>query len=155
MYTIIDLIDKLIAIEKSACQLYMKMAGNLELEEKVRILSKVFSNQENRHIKIYEDLRERASAYNDIEVDFSIYDKAAKLVYEFSRLHTRKNINDVKELLEFSLIFEKENLALLLSIRGLFVKSQQDLDTRNYQILSEIIEEEQKHVKDIEMILKK
>ena len=154
MYTIIDVIDKLIAIEKSGYELYRKMSENIEYEERVKILAKVFSNQENRHIKTYENLKDRASKYNDIDIDFSIYDKAAKIIYEFARLQTQKDIKSIKELLEFSLMFEKENLALVLSIRGIFVKSQKDSETRNYEILSEIIKEEQKHVKDIEMLLK-
>ena len=154
MYTIIDLIDKLIIIERSGYELYREMAENIEYEERVKILAKVFSNQESKHIKTYENLKDRASKHNDIDIDFSIYDKAAKIIYEFSRLQTRKDIKSIKELLEFSLMFEKENLALVLSIRGIFVESQKDSETRNYEILSEIIKEEQKHVNDIEMLLK-
>lgn len=154
MYTVVDLIDKLIQIEKVGYELYMKIAQDLGNEERVKILAKVFSMQEKRHIKIYEDLKKRASEYDDIDIDFNIYDKAAKLIYGFSRLHTEKNISNTKELLRFSLMFEKENLALVLSIRGLFVKTQEDSETKNYKVLSEIIEEEQKHINDIENLLK-
>lgn len=154
MYTVIDLIDKLIEIEKSGNELYIRMSANSQAEERVKIVAKVFSNQESKHVDIYENLRKSVYEYKDIEVDFNIYDKAVKLIYEFSRLKTTKDITKVKDLLEFSLMFEKENLALVLSIRGLFVKSQQDLDTGNYKILSEIIKEEQKHIRDIEALLK-
>lgn len=154
MYTIVDLIDKLIEIEKSGYELYMEMSANSQAEERVQIVAKVFSNQESKHRGIYESLRNSAYAYKDIEIDFNIYDKAAKLIYEFSKFKTKKSITNIKELIEFSLMFEKENLALVLSIRGLFVKSQQDLDKGKYKILSQIIEEEQKHVRDIEALLK-
>jgi rubrerythrin len=154
MYTVIDLIDKLIEIEKSGNELYIRMSANAQAEERVKIVAKVFSNQESKHVDIYENLRKSVYEYKDIEVDFNIYDKAVKLIYEFSRLKITKDITKVKDLLEFSLMFEKENLALVLSIRGLFVKSQQDLDTGNYKILSEIIKEEQKHIRDIEALLK-
>lgn len=154
MYTIVDLIDKLIEIEKSGYELYMRMSVNSQAEERVKIVAKVFSNQESKHIGIYENLRNSAQDYKDIEIDFNIYDKAAELIYEFSTFKTTKDITNIKELIEFSLMFEKENLAVVLSIRGLFVKSHQDLDKGNYKIISQIIEEEQKHVRDIEALLK-
>lgn len=150
MYNIIDLIDKLIAIEKSGHELYLKISESKDIDERVKIMAKVFSDQEKRHMQVYEDLKKRVYPYKDIDIEFSIYDKAAKLIYEFSALQTRKSIHNIKDIMEFSLGFEKENLALVLSLRGLFVRSQQDMETKNYEILSEIIKEEQKHIQNIE-----
>ncbi|WP_161486978.1 hypothetical protein [Clostridium magnum] len=45
-------------------------------------------------------------------------------------------------------------MALVLSVRGLLIKSQEDLDKGSYKILSEIIKEEQKHVDDIDSLLR-
>lgn len=154
MYTIIDLIDKLIEIEKSGYELYTRVSVDSKVEERVKIVAKVFSNQESKHVEIYRKLRDSAYMHKDIEVDFNIYDKAAKLIYEFSILKTKKDITTVKELLEFSSMFEKENLALVLSVRGLLIKSQEDLDKGSYKMLSEIIKEEQKHADDIDSLLR-
>lgn len=155
MYTIIDLIDRLSEIEIQAYKLYLSISENIKVENSLKIMTKVFSNQEKKHLLVYEKLKEDLSSYDDIEIQFSTYDRVSTLIFEFSKVGREGDIRDVKELLKFVLTFEKENLALLLSIQGLFVKLQKDIETTNYIILSEIIKDEQQHVKLIEDILER
>lgn len=153
MYKLTDLIDKLIKVEELGADLYIKKSENIQGHENIKILAKVFSNQEKKHIKIYEKLKQNISIYDDITVEFDIYDKASKLVYEFLKLQVCKDVEEIKDLLELALMFEKENLALIKSIRGLFVKASDYIETKNYKILSEIIEQEEEHVSEIEKLL--
>jgi len=153
MYTIIDLIDKLGEIDKEQYELYLRISQNIKFEGRLQVMSKVFSNQEKQHLIMFEELKKISSTYNDIEIEFSIYDRAVELIYEFSKIKTKIDINTVEELFKAALIFEKENLALVIIIIGLFVKLHNDVKTRNYIILSEIMKEEQSHVNLIQDIL--
>lgn len=152
MYTIQDIIDKLILIEKHAYEFYKSISENPHVDVKLTVVARTFSRQEQKHIKIYESLKENFSEEENNFIDFSIYDRAAKLIYEFSKMQNMQNITKLKEIVDFALNFEKENLALILSIKGLLIRSQNDVDTANYKVLLAIIEEEQKHIKDIESI---
>jgi len=154
MYTIDDLISKLIKIEEEGYQFYLMISEKLEVENKLQIVAKVFSNQEKKHMLIYEELKNNSSSYDNIEIEFTIYNRASQLISEFSKMKSNNSITDVKSLLKFALEFEKENLSLVISIAGLFVKTEKYAQSKSYIILSEIIKEEENHVKMIEDIIK-
>ena len=155
MYTIDNLIDKLIKIEEEGSNLYLIISENNNIEKKLQIMTKVLSNEEKKHIIIYEGFKKNSTTYDNIEIELTTYDRAVELIYEFSKVKTKNNIKNVRELFKFALIFEKENLALVLIISGLFVKTHEDINSKNYMIISEIIKEEQKHVNLIEDIIKR
>ena len=155
MYTIIDLIDKLSKIDEEQYELYLQIYENIETRNSLKIIAKVLFNEEKKHLAGFQELKESSSTYTDIDVDFAIYDRAVELIYEFSKIKSKIPIANVTELLEAALIFEKENLSLVLIVQGLFVKLYKDVETRNYIILSEILKEEQKHIDVIETILNK
>ena len=155
MYTIIDLITKLTKIDEEQYELYLRISENIEIKSSLKIIAKVLFNEEKKHLAIFQELKENSSTYSDIDIDFATYDRAVELIYEFSKIKSKIPIANVTELLEAALIFEKENLSLVLIVQGLFVKLYKDVETRNYIILSEIIKEEQKHIDVIETILNK
>jgi len=159
MYTIIDLIDKLSKIDEEQYELYLQIYENIETRNSLKIIAKVLFNEEKKHLAGFQELKESSSTFSDIDIDidfdFAIYDRAVELIYEFSKIKSKIPIANVTELLEAALIFEKENLSLVLIVQGLFVKLYKDVETRNYIILSEILKEEQKHIDVIETILNK
>lgn len=155
-YTIIDLLDKLIALEQAACKMYKDIAA---LDNKktpaFKTIINVFIKEEKRHIAYYQNLKNEASNFEDIVIDFDIYDKAYSLVNEFrNRIAIPSGVETVKELLRFALDFEKRNVALLLDIQGRLVKSKEDREKASYKILSDLISEEEKHVKNLELFVK-
>lgn len=153
MYTIIDLIDKLISIEKNSEEGYTIISENKELSERVRIIAKVFAKEHRRHADKYDNIKGKIDRNIDIEIDFFTYDKAAKLIYEFMKLKkTNVVCNKVKDVVDIALRFQREGLALLLSIHGILIKSHADIGTENYKILSTIIKEEKKHIRDLEKL---
>lgn len=110
MYTIIDLIDKLAAIDEEQYKLYLRISEDINVENKLQTIAKVFFNEEKKHLRMFEELKENSSTYSDIEIDFTTYDRAVELIYEFSKIKTKDHIDDVNGLLKAALIFEKENL---------------------------------------------
>lgn len=154
-YTILDLLEKLAVIEENACTIYKNIAA-LDGSKPIQFKSaaRVLAKEEERHAEKYRKLVVKAAKYDSIDIDFGIYDKASALVRSFKSRLVRPEVNEVQELLRFALNFEKENIALLLDIQGRLVKEESDTDRMSYRILSELIEEEKKHVKNLENFVK-
>lgn len=152
-YTVIDLIDKFILIEQGGYEMFIKMASVEGTQERIKTLCRVFANEEKRHGEVYKKLKSEISGEPDLEVDFSIYDKASKFIYEFINSNRPVSDLDTRGMLEFCLSFEKENLALAISIQGILANEKKGIGTKVYDALTEIISEEEKHIKNIEAFL--
>lgn len=150
MYTVIDLIDKFIEIEKKGFQMYTDMSKDSKLKGSIKLAAGVFAREEQRHINIYKNLKEQITEKNNIEIEFDVYDKASKLASELSKSIKYSSINNTSDLLQFVIDFERKNLALALSIQGLLVRKKIDSQTGSYEALSIIIHEEKNHIMNLE-----
>ncbi len=153
MYTVVDVIDKLIDIEQMGSEIYKKIADDFPEVSSFKILALSLSKEEKRHRDYYKNLKENIKDKEDIEIDFHAYDKISKLLIEFKQSYRALNENNVQELLKFALNFEKDNLALLLNIKGRLVKSESDIKKMSYEVLCGIIKEEETHIRDIEKLM--
>lgn len=153
-YTIVDLLKKLEALEENAFSMYKELAS---LEEgydiKLRTVARILASEEERHIALYRKLIGQAEKEPETTIDFSIYDKASSLVDSFKKRIVKPKVKSVKELVQFSVEFERENVALLIDIRGRMVRKEEDSVTFNYLTLTELIMEEQKHVETLNVFL--
>jgi len=154
-YTLVDLLEKLRAIEECTVNMYEEIANNCsKKDKKISIAAKVLKAEELRHVENYGKLISDAQKQEDIEIDFDIYDKAYSLMNEFKKRIFTPQISSVPELLMFAYEFEKSNTALLLDIGGRMVRDSKDSVNFNYLTITEIILEEQKHSNAIAMFLK-
>ena len=153
-YTVVDLLDKFISIEEAGYGLYMKIASEASVADNIKVLAKVFALEEKRHIEKYKKLKVQVKDDPDIAVDISIYARASKLVFDFTKISRSLIIKDTMELIELCLNFEEENLALLFMIQGILVQSQEDEKTTLYKVLTELIKEEQKHIDNLSIFKK-
>ncbi len=153
-YTIVDLLDKFIAIEQAARELYTKVANGDAVPERVKVIARVFAIEENRHIESFKNLKERVKKNSDIVIDFSIYDRASKLISDFAKFTNNLSVKNTSELIDFFLNFEEENLAMLIIIQGILVKSKEDEETTVYKVLTELIKEEKKHIEEVSVFKK-
>ncbi|HHV98350.1 MAG TPA: hypothetical protein GXX36_02050 [Clostridiaceae bacterium] len=154
-YNVADLLEKFIAMKKAAYNLYMGVVSNGRVDEKSKTAARVLAREENRYMKLYEDMKNNiinSGKNHDISID--IYDKSAKLFMEFSKRHGSFNINSVKELLQYARDYEKDSLAITLSVQGLLVGEYNYIETEGYKMLSEIIKEQEKHIKNIETFIR-
>jgi len=149
-YTMADLLDKLIFIEEKGYEMFMNIAETHSSNEKVRTLVKVFANEEKRHAAIYEALRDNIKNSPTRPLDVALYDKAVKFIYEFSKAERKPRMENIQDVLEYCLDFEKENLALVTVIQGTLFNEE---DKERQQIFTRIIAEEKKHVKNIKEII--
>lgn len=153
-YNVADLLEKFIAMESNGYELYMKIASSGEFDERIKTMARVFAREEKRHMSLYRKIKKSINTNTtNYDIDVDVYDKASKLFMEFSKRHSNIYINNPRELLQYAVDFEKENLAIALSVQGFLVRTLDDVNTEGYKILSEVIKEEEKHVKNIEAFL--
>ncbi len=153
MYTILDIIDKIIEIEEKSLELYKMLQKSPNISERVRLATGVFVREEERHIEVCEKIKREISDLEDIHIDFDIYDTISKVIIEFRRGLTYSEADDVKQLLISALKFEQKNLALVIRIQGLLVRKKEDTETNSYKALTRIIHEEEEHIEMIETFL--
>ena len=154
-YTLVDLLEKLIIIEKNACKLYRNIASLSDVKStKYKSAAVVLAKEEERHVTFYERIKESIEKQEKIEIDFNTYDKASTLIFEFEKRMSKAYVDSVEDLVKFAYNFERENVALLLSIQGRFVGKKFETDSLSYSTFTKLIEEERKHVKNIEAFMK-
>lgn len=146
MYTVCDIIEKLILIEKDCASMYNNISCRVKPSDPMlSIMAKTLSKQEAKHAVFYEDLKDEISKKEAVEIDFFLYDKVAKLLYEFRSKMNLPELKNVRELIKYAYEFEKKNVALLLDIQGRLLLSLQDASKLTYEVISKTIEEERKH----------
>ena len=145
-YRISDLIEKLIKIEEDGVELYTSIEKQFqESFSQISIVAKILANQEKKHILYYQELMKNIEEEMNCEIDFFLYDKAAKQLFEFrNHIHMYK-LDDVKGLIHFAVDLEKKNIGLLLDIQGKLFEKLEDVSDEVYKVLTKIIEEEKQH----------
>jgi rubrerythrin len=155
-YTVGDIIEKLILIEETGMNVYSIIAEKYkDTNPSISIISKTLGKEEKKHIDYYESIRCDVEKYKHEEIEFYLYDKAAKLLYEYKQRVQVPELRNVKELLDYAVEFERNNVSLLLDIQGRLVQAPQDIVKFSYEIISRMIEEEKSHEKQLQGLLKK
>lgn len=145
-YRISDIIEKLINIEEDSVELYNKLESiNKTSLPAVSLVSKVLAKEEERHVLYYKELLKNVKEKNNAEIDFFLYDKAAKQLFEFRSRTAAPQLNNVSDLIKFAIESEKSNIALVLDIQGKLVEKLDDVSKDIYEVLTLIIKEEQQH----------
>lgn len=153
MYTILDILDKFIDIEKKAYDFYMAIAENEVFEQPIKTTARVLAREESRHMKIYEKIKEELKDHEGIHIDFEQYDQMYKVLSGFIRQMVNISVDNTAELLQYALNFEKENLALVIRVQDILVRKLEDENSESYKVLSRIIQEENKHIENIERFI--
>lgn len=138
-YSIIDIIDKSIAITYKRKELYTEISVQSDLPPSVKILSKVLADNVDKTLLYYGRLKNELKDEEAEKIDFAIYDKISFLISQFNLRVYSTVATTPKEFLSFSLIFEKEILALFLDIQGRLVTIESDINSKTYIILSDMI----------------
>lgn len=150
MYTVYDIIEKLILIEQDGMKMYAGLADRIKHSNPMlSIVAKAFAKEEARHVQYYKNLKKEIEK-EEVEIDFYLYDKVAKLLYEFRERIILPELQDVQGLIRYALEFERKNIGLLLDIQGRLIQDLQDASRARYDIISRIIEEEREHEKRLE-----
>ena len=153
MYTVIDLLEKLINIEQKGYEMYKLISHMVDIDENIKVVARILASEEKRHVQLYESLKVRAEKMELPIIPFDIYDQASNLISSF-RYPVSGHIKDIEELLHIALVFEEQSISLVISIQGLVVRETGDSSSVTYKVLTQIIEEEKKHIENIERFLR-
>lgn len=154
MYTIIDVLDKLIDIEKKAYTSYVKAMDVKNIPQSVKTVIQVLAREEKRHIQLYKSIKEEVKDKEGLDIDFESYDKISKPLSDFSKWIVSIEFDNVSNLLQYAVDLEKKHLALAITIQGILVKNLEDETTIAYRVLTELIENGNKHIDNLEKFTK-
>ncbi|APH18646.1 hypothetical protein [Clostridium botulinum] len=152
-YTIIDIINNLIDIEKKSFSIFREISNNCE-DLRISIVSKTIANQERKYTQYYENLKKDIDVLDKEDIDFSIYDRISSRMQQFKISITMPVVTDIKKLINFARELSKENLALLIYIQGQLIRKETDTNMLAYNIMGKIIEEQEKYSKSLKALYK-
>lgn len=153
-YMLSDLIQKLIDIEKDFYNIYVRIEEEWKNKSPlIYAVTKAIEKEEKKHIKFFEELKNDLSDELNEPIDFYLYDKVAKLLYEFRVYIQFPEIKTVQDLIKYAVEFEKNTIGLLLDIQGRLLEKIDDINSNVYKVLTEIINQEKKHEKMFEDLL--
>lgn len=149
-YSIIDIIDKSVAIANKRKELYTEISVQNNLLPSIKILSKVLADNVNKTLLYYQRLKEEVNNDDTEKIDFAIYDKISFLINQFNLRVYSTDATTPKEFLCFSVYFEKEILALFLDIQGRLITHASDTTSKTYIILTDMIKIKTNLIHDLE-----
>lgn len=153
-YNIIDILDKTITIANKRKNIYLNIYYKGQDVAKFKLIRIVLVKSVEKEIKYYENLKNEL-AHKDLEdIDFGIYDKIAFLMNQFSEKLKCEEIDSINKVFNCTLSLHKDVLALYVSIQGRLVRNEKDAETLTYEILSNVLEEKRKTIKEFERLLK-
>lgn len=149
-YNVADIIEKTINIAVRRRAIYENIGQEKGDILPIKIISKVLVKQLDKTIEYYKILLKEVNDVEFEEIAFSIYDKMSSMIYDFNTRINLTEINGVREYLDFSLGFEKAVYSLLMDMQGRLVRNTDDIHTKTYKILSDIIENKARHIDMLE-----
>ena len=152
-YNVSDIIEKTIKIAVRRRAIYENIGQEKSDNLPIQILSKVLEKQMDKTILYYETLLKEVNEVEFEEIDFSTYDKMSSLISDFNNRLNTIEICCSREFLEFSLGLEKAVYSLLMDIQGRLVKNTDDIHTKTYKLLSNIIQNKARQIEMIEGML--
>lgn len=153
-YNVIDIINKSIGVASKRKAILDKIGREKSDVPSLKVMSRVLMKEVDKTIQYYESLKEGIEKEEFEEIDFVIYDKIAFLINEFSEKLCIPEIHNVREYIRYSIDLEKDVLSLITVIQGKLVKSTNDIYTKTYKILSDMITNIDNHIKTLEKCLK-
>lgn len=99
-YTIIDIINNLIDIEKKGFSIFREISNNCE-DLRISIVSKTIANQERKYTQYYENLKKDIDVLDKEDIDFSIYDRISSRMQQFKISITMPVVTDIKKVNRF------------------------------------------------------
>lgn len=162
-YNIIDIVNKCIIIEENKRKIFKKIINedslNLIKSKLIRlrliVLVKTFLKDIDRVIDYYEELKNRINISSIEEIDFRTYDKIAFLMNEYDNKIKYMDLDEIspKEYVDITLDLTKDKYALLIDIQGRLYNNTNDNKSSTYEVLTNLINHTDNHIKVIENIV--
>ncbi len=153
-YTLSDLIQKLIDIEKDFFNIYVMLEEMLKNNSSaIYAVTKAIKKREKSHIEYYEKLKSNLTDESNETIEFYLYDRISKLLSEFKQNIKLPEIKNAQGLIKYTVDFKMDNIGLLVDIQGRLLEKIDDVNNNIYKVLSQVIKDEEKHEKMFEKLL--
>ncbi|SHH14866.1 hypothetical protein [Tepidibacter thalassicus] len=155
-YNTIDLIDKVIELAHKRKEIYIQIKNNNSKNSAIKVIVNTLIKGIDKNINCYNNLKKQIKENEQLleEINIIVYDKILFLVNQFKKRLVNPNVTDIKGLLDFSLDLEDQIYALFIDVQGRLVQKQEDTETNTYKIISDIIEEKHRYIKNLERFYK-
>lgn len=153
-YDVNDIIDKAVNIALKRKNIYENVKHQNKDIYSIIIMSNVLIKDVEKNIELYKKLKIEIKDIALEDIDFGVYDKISFLINEFNGKPYLYHMKNIKDFLKFSLNLEKDIHSLFLSIQGRLIKNKNDINTKTYKILSDMINNKAKLIESIEKILR-
>lgn len=154
MYTLIDIIDKFIDLEKQAKEIYRKVAAIPETPLNIKSVAKVLQLEEERHVVAYEKIKKELQQIENLAmIDFIAYDKTSSLFNEFKTRFFVPNPRAPQELIQYAYAMKLEHKALAIDIQGRLLERESENGEYIEKILGQVIEEEERAIRNLKQFL--
>lgn len=150
-YNVVDILDKAINLAEKRKEIITKRHNE---NASIEVMAKVMVKEIDKVIMYYDKLKCETKNSELEEIDFFIYDKISFLMSSFSNKIVNSTIGSPRQFLERSLNIEKDLYAMFIDIRGRFVNNSSDVQSKTYEILTDIIENKANIIKMLEKGLK-
>jgi rubrerythrin len=146
-----EIVEMAVQIEKNGRDFYNKIA-KLSKNKDVKKIFKHLARQEERHIKVFEDMRsvvkkyEPAEAYTD---EYFGYIKALSDEYIFTKKSKGSaiagTVKDEKQTIELGIVFEKDSILFYHEMKNFVPEAE-------YNMIQNLLKEEQRHLEKLVLL---
>ena len=154
MYTLVDIVDKLIDVERQARDIYEQIAIMEDAIPSVRTIARVLKSEEERHVEYYTKLRKELNQKDLPMLDFIAYDKVSSLFNEFKSRFTLPHPETPQEILHYAYRFEQENKALVIDVQGRLLARESEAGDKIEEVLYQVIKEKERHIQNLKQFLR-
>jgi len=149
-----EIVEMAIQIEKNGRDFYNKVSEFLKGKDTKRIF-KYLASQEEKHIKVFEDMLSAVKKYEPSEAytdEYFSYIKALSEEHIFTKKKKGKEIADTvkdgRRAVELGLSFERDSILFYYEMKNFVPESE-------HNIIDNLIREEQMHLKKLSLFRRK
>lgn len=151
-YSINEVLEMAIQIEKSGHQFYLKSKEKTN-KEKIKELFDFLANEEIKHMEIFDRIKNRLNKtpytlpydWEEAKLYLKVITDSHFFSGEDKVLNLMEKAKDEKELIDLAIAFEKETLLFYYEILNLVIEEEKPVVIR-------LINEEKNHIKKLETI---
>lgn len=149
-----EIAEMAVDIEKNGRDFYNKVAEFLK-DKNTKKIFKYLAGQEEKHIKVFENILSKVKKYEPIEAytdEYYRYIKALSEEHIFTKKkkgkEAAKAVRDGKQAVELGLSFERDSILFYYEMKNFVPKSE-------HGILENLMKEERRHVEKLSLLRRK
>lgn len=150
--SVVVLLENLMGLEQHFVTLYQEISEKSS-RYAIKNAANILSREEERHVKIYNNLIDSIEELDDATIDKEIKEQA---VYNMIMLRRNMNVTpfgSVKDLITLAVDFENKNIYIISEIIRQIKESKTKVHHKVIEIFDGLLSEQEKHLKNLKRFL--